>query len=348
MPLKFKIDNKSVGNESPCLIVAEVAQTHDGSLGTAHAFIDAVAAAGADAIKFQTHIAEAESTPDEPWRVKFSKQDASRYDYWKRMEFSEAQWQDLKQHADERGLVFLSSPFSLEAVDLLTRIGVSAWKIPSGETTSTPILDQIIATGLPIILSTGMSPLSEVDAVVNRIKARGVPLVVLQCTTAYPCPPEKIGMNLISFFAERYQCAVGLSDHSGTIYPGLAAAALGLNLLEVHVTFSRDMFGPDVPASVTMDELSVLVEGIRFIEKMMTNPVDKETISGELNGLRDMFTKSVVTRKNLRAGKVLQADDLSLKKPGTGIPASQLPEVIGRRLKRSLKANTLIDESDLE
>ena len=211
-----------------------------------------------------------------------------------------------------------------------------------------PILDQIIATGLPIILSTGMSPLSEVDAVVDRIKARGVPLVVLQCTTAYPCPPEKIGMNLISFFAERYQCAVGLSDHSGTIYPGLAAAALGLNLLEVHVTFSRDMFGPDVPASVTMDELSVLVEGIRFIEKMMINPVDKETIAGELNGLRDMFTKSVVARKNLKAGKLLQADDLSLKKPGTGIPASQLPEVIGRRLKRSLKANTLIDESDLE
>ena len=348
MSLNFKIGDKSVGSESPCLIVAEVAQAHDGSLGTAHAFIDAVAAAGADAIKFQTHIAEAESTPDEPWRVKFSKQDASRYDYWKRMEFSEVQWQDLKQHADERGLVFLSSPFSLEAVDLLTRIGVSAWKIPSGETTSTPILDQIIATGLPIILSTGMSPLSEVDAVVDRIKARGVPLVVLQCTTAYPCPPEKIGMNLISFFAERYQCAVGLSDHSGTIYPGLAAAALGLNLLEVHVTFSRDMFGPDVPASVTMDELSVLVEGIRFIEKMMTNPVDKETIAGELNGLRDMFTKSVVARKNLRAGKVLQADDLSLKKPGTGIPASQLPEVIGRRLKRSLKANTLIAESDLE
>ena len=348
MSMQFKIGNKTVGRGKPCLIMAEVAQAHDGSLGMAHAFIDAVAAAGADAIKFQTHIAAAESTPQEPWRVKFSKQDATRYDYWKRMEFTEEQWLGLKQHADERGLIFLSSPFSLEAVDLLSRVGVAAWKIPSGETTSTPILDQILATGLPIILSTGMSPLSEIDEVVNRVKMRNVPLVVLQCTTAYPCPPEKVGINLISFFEERYKCAVGLSDHSGTIYPGLAAAAVGMQLLEVHVTLSRDMFGPDVPASVTLDELSKLVAGIRFIEKMMDNPVDKEAIAGEFDGLRDMFTKSVVARKDLKAGRVLKPDDLSLKKPGTGIPASRLSEVVGCRLKRSVAADTLISEADLE
>jgi N-acetylneuraminate synthase len=348
MSMEFKIGNKMIGKGQPSFITAEIAQAHDGSLGMAHAFIDAVAASGADAIKFQTHIAAAESTPDEPWRIKFSKQDASRYDYWKRMEFSEKQWQGLKQHADERGLLFLSSPFSLEAVDLLKRVGVAAWKIPSGETTSTPILDQILATGLPIILSTGMSPLSEIDEVVKRVKNSNVPLVVLQCTTAYPCPPEKIGLNMVSFFQERYQCAVGLSDHSGTIFPGMAAAALGIQLLEVHVTFSRDMFGPDVPASVTMDELSKLVEGIRFIEKMMANPVDKEAIAGEFNGLREMFTKSVVARKDLKAGRVLKPDDLSLKKPGTGIPASRLSEVVGCRLKRSVAADTLISEADLE
>ena len=200
MSMHFKIGNKEIGEGKPCFIMAEVAQAHDGSLGTAHAFIDAVAATGADAIKFQTHIAAAESTPDEPWRIKFSKQDATRYDYWKRMEFTEDQWQDLKQHADECGLIFLSSPFSLEAVDLLTRINIAAWKIPSGEITSTPILDQMISTGLPMILSTGMSPLDEIDNVVNRIQKQNVPLLVLQCTTAYPCPPEKIGLNMISFF----------------------------------------------------------------------------------------------------------------------------------------------------
>ncbi len=344
----FKIGNKTIGKGKPCLIMAEVAQAHDGSLGMAHAFIDAVAAAGADAIKFQTHIAAAESTPDEPWRIKFSQQDATRYAYWKRMEFTEEQWQGLKQHADQSGLIFLSSPFSSEAVDLLKRVGVAAWKVPSGETTSTPMLDQILATGLPIILSTGMSPLSEIDDVANRVQAHGVPLVLLQCTTAYPCPPEKVGLNLISFFQERYNCAVGLSDHSGTVYPGLAAAAIGIQLLEVHVTFNRDIFGPDVPASVTLDELSKLVEGIRFIEKMMTNPVDKEMIAGEFSELRAKFTKSIVARHNLKAGKVLKADDLALKKPGTGIPASRLSDIIGRRLKRSLTADTLIAESDLE
>ena len=348
MSMQFKIGHKTIGEGKPCLIMAEIAQAHDGSLGMAHAFIDAVAEAGVDAIKFQTHIAAAESTPDEPWRVKFSKQDATRYDYWKRMEFTEEQWQGLKQHADERGILFLSSPFSLEAVDLLKRVGVTAWKIPSGEIASTPILDRILATGLPLILSTGMSSLKEIDEVVNRIKKHGAPLVVLQCTTAYPCPAEKVGMNLISYFQERYKCAVGLSDHSGTIYPGLAAAAFGIQLLEVHVTFNRAMFGPDVPASVTLAELSKLVEGIRFIEKMMANPVDKEMIAGEFKKLRATFTKSIVTRNNLKAGKVLKADDLTLKKPGTGIPASRLPEIIGRRLTRSLSADTLISESDLE
>src|SRR5258706_2048327 len=143
---------------SGCLIIAEVAQAHDGSLGLAHAFIDAIAAAGADAVKFQTHIAAAESTPAEPFRVKFSKQDASRYEYWKRMEFTEDQWRGLAEHARERGILFVSSPFSIEAVDLLERVGMPMWKIPSGETSNAMLLDRILDTGAPVLLSTWMSP----------------------------------------------------------------------------------------------------------------------------------------------------------------------------------------------
>jgi N-acetylneuraminate synthase len=264
------------------------------------------------------------------------------------MEFTEEQWNGLKRHADERGLLFLSSPFSFEAVDLLDRIGVAAWKVPSGETANVPMLDNMLATGLPIILSTGMSPLKEIDNAVNRVKDRGVPLAVLQCTTAYPCPPEKIGINMISFFKERYDCAVGLSDHSGTIYPGLAAAAIGIQVLEVHITFSREMFGPDVPASIATGELRQLVEGIRFIEKMMANPVDKEAMAREAKELRNMFTKSIVARRNLEAGTILTNDDVTLKKPGTGIPAARLPEIVGRQLKRSIAADTLICEEDFD
>jgi N-acetylneuraminate synthase len=348
MAKNFKIGDQIVGPGKPCLIIAEVAQAHDGSLGTAHAFIDAIAGAGADAVKFQTHIAAAESTPDEPWRVKFSPQDATRFDYWKRMEFTEEQWIGLKQHADESELIFLSSPFSFEAVDLLTRVGVAAWKVPSGETANLPMLDQMTATGLPVILSTGMSPMDEIDTAVERIRSRGLEPTVLQCTTDYPCPAEKVGLNLIADFRERYGCPVGLSDHSGTIYPGLAAATLGIEMLEVHVTFSRKMFGPDVPASITTDELGRLVEGIRFIETMNAYPVNKEDMARDLKPLRDMFTKSVVAQKSLKAGTVLKAEDLTLKKPGTGLPAARLPEIVGRQLKRTVAADAMISEKDLE
>ena len=169
-----------------CFVIGEVGLAHDGSLGYAHAFIDEVARAGADAVKFQTHIAEAESTPSEPFRVAFSRQDASRYDYWKRMEFTESQWRELASHASERGLVFLSSPFSVEAVELLTRVGMAMWKVPSGEIGSVALLDAMISTGRPVLLSSGMSDLRELDAAVERVRRAGLPLAVLQCTTAYP------------------------------------------------------------------------------------------------------------------------------------------------------------------
>jgi N-acetylneuraminate synthase len=220
-----------------CLIIGEVAQSHDGSLGMAHAYIDAIA--GADAVKFQTHLAAAEPTPDEPWRVKFSPQDATRYEYWQRMEFTADQWTGLNRHTDERGLLFLSSPFSNEAVELLTRVGVAAWKIASGEVNNVPMFEQMAATRLPMLVSTGMSPLTVIDEAVERARSHQLPLAVLQCTSAYPCPAEKVGLNLLDTFRNRFDCAVGLSDHSGSVYPGLATVALGVEVLEVHVTFNR-------------------------------------------------------------------------------------------------------------
>jgi N-acetylneuraminate synthase len=329
-------------------LIGEVAQAHDGSLGAAHAFIDAIANAGAAAVKFQTHIAAAESTTAEPWRVKFSVQDASRYDYWKRMEFTEDQWHGLKRHADERGLMFLSSPFSLEAVDLLTRVGVAAWKIASGEVNNKPLFERIQATGLPVLVSSGMSPWHELDAAVGRVKTAGLDLTVLQCSSIYPTPPEKLGLNLIPQMRVRYGCKVGLSDHSGTICAGLAAVALGIDVLEVHVTLSREAFGPDVSASLTTAELRQLVYGVRFIERALTNPVDKDEMAKVLAPVRELFTKSLVARTCLSAGSRLEEVDVCLKKPGTGIPASRLHEVVGRRLKRAVAAGNVIVEEDLE
>lgn len=339
---------KKLFSSTRCLIVGEVAQAHDGSLGMAHAFVDAIANAGADAVKFQTHIAAAESTPDEPWRVKFSPQDETRYDYWKRMEFTESQWLGLRKHADERGLLFFSSPFSLQAVELLLRIGVAGWKIASGEVSNTPLFERIRETALPVMVSTGMSPLNEIDAAVELLQSDAAPLAVLQCTSAYPCPPEKVGLNVISQFRDRYECAVGLSDHSGTVFPGLAAATLGIEVLEVHVTLSREMFGPDVCASITTAELRQMVDGIRFIESMKANPVDKDELAKDTTPLRHLFTKSVTAGVDLSAGTLLRPEHLTIKKPGTGIPANRIQDVIGRRLKHDVKRDQVIRPEDVE
>ncbi len=331
-----------------CLIVGEVAQAHDGSLGTAHAFIDAIANAGADAVKFQTHIASEESTPGEPWRVKFSRQDASRYDYWKRMEFSKEQWRELKDHADERGILFMSSPFSDAAVELLSDIGMKVWKVASGEMGNLPLLNRIAETGDPVILSSGMSDLSELDAAFELIQRSGNELAVLQCTSAYPCPPERVGLNVIDTFRERYGVPVGLSDHSGNIFAGLAAVTLGAEVLEIHVAFSREMFGPDVKSSVTTSELAQLVSGCRQIEQMIDSPIQKDSVCDEIAGLRSMFTKSVVAGADLAAGTILEARHLKLKKPGNGIPPKDIPLILGRKLRRDISTDALIMFHDVE
>lgn len=340
------IQGRSFANDR-CLIIGEVAQAHDGSLGMAHAFIDAIAGAGADAVKFQTHIAAAESTAAESWRVKTGTQDESRYAYWKRMEFSEVHWLELKRHAESCGVIFLSSPFSIEAVELLERLEVTAWKIPSGEIGNPALLDRVTQSGRPVLLSSGMSPLSELDAAVAQVRSRGVSFAVMQCTSSYPCPPEQVGLNLLSVFRKRYECDVGLSDHSGTIFPGLAAVATGLSVLEVHVTLSRAMFGPDVTSSITTEELRLLTDGVRQIERMRTNPVNKDAMAETLGPMRSLFTKSIVARKSLPAGATILREHVTLKKPGTGLPASRLDHVIGRRLRRALSQDDILQDADL-
>lgn len=333
---------------SRCLVIGEVAQAHDGSLGLAHAFIDAIAHAGGDAVKFQTHIADAESTTAEPWRVRFSAQDETRFEDRRRMEFTEEQWCGLKRHAEERGLLFLSSPFSMDALELLQRLHIGAWKVASGEVGNIPMLDRMLETGKPIILSSGMSTTAELDEAVARVKRASVPLTVLQCTSMYPCPPEKVGVDVIPEFRARYGCAVGLSDHSGTIFPGLVAATLGADVIEVHVTLSRDMFGPDQPVSVTTSELAQLVSGVRFIERMRAGAFHKDEMAAETAPLRALFTRSVAPRTNLPSGTILEPAHLTLKKPGTGIPPSRLTNLLGRRLRRDVRADELIQETDLE
>lgn len=337
-----------LSNTSPCTIIAEVAQSHDGSLGMAHAYIDAAKKGGANAIKFQTHIADEESSSEEPWRTKFSYQDETRLDYWRRMEFSKQQWRGLKQHADDVGIHFLSSPFSIKAVELLEDIDISAWKIASGEITNTALLDCVLATQKPIILSTGLSDMDEISNAVMHIQNSKNPFALLQCTSEYPCPPEKLGVNVIEQFRNTFNCAVGLSDHSGSIYAGLAAATLNIQVLEVHITFNKDMFGPDVIASITTDELKLLSDGIRYMETVQSNPIDKSSIDDNARSLRKIFMKSAFSTRDIAAGERLTEDMICWKKPGTGILANEVHDLLSKSACRTIAANTLISNEDLE
>lgn len=339
---------RTIGDNKRPFIIAEVAQSHDGNLNFAHAFIDAVADAGANAIKFQTHIAAEETTCSEPWRIKFSWQDETRFDYWKRMEFSGQSWSELARHAAECGLVFLSSPFSLEAVDILENIDMQAWKIASGEVNNLAILEKVASTGKPVFLSSGMSSWSELDEAVNLVRKHKAPLAVFQCTSTYPCPPELLGLNVLHQLRDRYNCPVGISDHSGTIYGGLAAVALGALFIEVHVTFHRKMFGPDVSSSITFDELKELVRGSEFIADSLDNPVDKQKETEDQANMRSIFTKSIVARLPLSAGHILEIGDMAFKKPGNGIPVSEMHKIVGRKLKVNVTADAQFRWYDFE
>ncbi|MDT0556041.1 N-acetylneuraminate synthase family protein [Patiriisocius hiemis] len=327
--------------------IAEIGQAHDGSLGMLHAYIDALATTGVKAVKFQTHIAAAESSIHEPFRIKFSKQDATRFDYWKRMEFTQDQWNGIGAHCKEAGLTFISSPFSNAAVDVLEEAGVEIYKIGSGEVNNFLLLKKVIDTRKPIIISSGMSSYSELDKTVAFLKDHNVEFSILQCTTSYPTQPQQYGFNVITELKERYGVPVGFSDHSAKVATGIAAVALGASIIEFHVVFDKKQFGPDVTSSLTISEVKQLIDGVKSIDKALQNPVDKST-NDDVKSLKAIFEKSLAINKDLPKGHVLKFSDLEAKKPkGYGIDAASYKEVIGKPLKKAMQQWDFLNEADI-
>lgn len=270
-------------------IIAEIANAHDGSLGTAHAFIDAAIAAAVDGVKFQNHYGD----PVSEFRPgTYFPQDASRRDYWSRIAFTPKEWRELREHANQVGLEFGVSCFSTDAFDQMNRVGCDFFKVGAGQMADHQLIRAMAKTRKSLVLSSGMSDWKELDSAVDAaaIEPCG-PLTVLQCTSEYPCPPEKIGLNVLGQLRQRYACHVGLSDHSGTTYPGILAAHAGADLLEVHLCMSRFAFGPDVPASLTPEELGELVEAVRWVERM--KPVCKNEAASEMEAMRRLFRCAV-------------------------------------------------------
>lgn len=325
-------------------IIAEIGSVHDGSFGNAQRLIDAAAQAGADTVKFQTHIAEAESLPDAPSPGYFS--DEPRIAYFKRTGFSPEQWKELVRHAESSKVTFLSSPFSLEAVDLLEEVGVKAYKIPSGEVTNIPLLERIARTKKPTLLSSGMSNWEELDRAVAVLKP-ACELTVLQCSTAYPCPPEQVGLNVIGEMRKRYEVPVGLSDHTPGFAAAIAAAALGASVIEKHFAFSRLMYGSDAKHSMEPNDFKAFCQALHEVWRMNESPVDKNDLKPYAD-MKRIFEKSVVTARDLKAGTKLTAEMLAFKKPGDGIPAAQYRALVGRKLRKDLPGNHKLAAEDLE
>ena len=327
-------------------VIAEVGSVHDGSFGNARQLVDVAAEAGADVVKFQTHIAEAETLRNAPMPPYFKGE--PRFEYFERTAFTIEQWIELKAQCDDRGIEFMSSPFSIEAVQLLERVGVARYKVGSGEISNIPMLEVIGRTGKPVILSSGMSSWSELDAAIEVIRKYHDRIVVLQCTSAYPCSYGEVGLNVMLELQQRYQLPVGLSDHTLTIYAPVAAVALGAMMIEKHLTFSRKMYGSDARHSLEPEEFQEMVAGIRATELMVGVVVDKDAAAARLRNMKDTFEKSVVAAVEIPAGAMLTSEMLAVKKPGTGIPARRLPELIGRRTSRTIPKNTMIPKDALD
>jgi len=329
-------------------IIAEIAQAHEGSLGIAHSYIDALADTGIDIIKFQTHIAAAESSPKEPFRVRFSYEDETRFDYWRRMEFSLDQWRGLKKHCDEVGLEFMSTPTCLAAVELLEKVGVKRYKVGSGDLTNKLLLKRIAETDKPVMISTGMSTINDVKQTVNYIKQLGNQYAILHCTSKYPTAPKDIRLDIINKYKSEFDCPIGFSDHSGTIWPSLAATVLGAEIIEVHVVFAKKMFGPDSSSSLTIDEIRALLEGIRYIEKSWENSTNS-ALGDDLVKMKSIFEKSLSVNKHLKKGHIISFNDLESKKPsGMGIPPSQFEEVLGKKLRTDKNECDFLNYENLE
>lgn len=342
MTREVRIGERPVGDAHPVFVVAEAGVNHDGDMAKARELVAAAAECGADAVKFQTHLPEREMLPQGETAGYVGE---SLYTLLKRVELSREQHQELRAEADRRGILFLSTPFSREAADLLEELGVPAFKIGSGEMTNWPLLRHVARKGKPVILSTGMSTLEEVAQAVAQVRALNPDLILLQCTSSYPTRYEDVHLGVIGLYRERFGVPVGLSDHSPGVYTALGAVALGASLLEKHFTLDRRWPGPDQQASIEPPELRELVRGARAIKAALGGT---KAVLAEEVPVQRMARESVVTLVDIPAGGVLTEEMVWVKRPGTGIPARELERVIGRRVRRPVPADTLLTWEDLE
>ena len=337
----ISIGARKIGPGEPCFVIAEAGINHDGDPTLAAELLDAAAAAGADAFKIQTHFPEHEMLRSGATAAYVGE---SLFDLLTRTALSREAHVELRDRAAKKGIVFLSTPFSREAADFLESIGVPAFKTGSGELTNLPLQQHIARKHRPMIISTGMSTPEEIDRTVQTVRAEGTPFALMHCTSTYPTPYEHVELGCINWLHDLYGVPVGFSDHTLGGYMALAAVASGAALFEKHFTTSRSLPGPDQQGSMEPRELEDVVRGIRAIER--ARGATKKIQPGEQD-VRNMAHHSVVSIRDIAAGATIAAGDVWAKRPGTGIPARQLGEVVGRKTNHAIAKDRLITWDDL-
>ena len=321
-------------------LVAEIGQAHDGSLGNALSYIKAAALNGASAVKFQAHLAEYESSKEEKFREgTFFPQDKSRFDYWKRMEFTEDQWLLLSKEASKYNIDFIVTPFCSEAVDLILSAKPDYLKIGSADVNNFELLYKVAKSKIPIILSSGMSTIDELMFSRDFIKKNnGKIFSILQCTTMYPTTPEYWGISGIKELKDMLNCNIGYSDHSGTIESSISAAVLGANVIEVHIVFSKWCFGPDVKASLTVEEFSKLSNALQNIKKSYVG-LSKSVITKNIIHKVSVFNRAAIYKKKINKGEVLSYEHFRLLKGINGMDGKEVLSFVGKKVLLDVEKN---------
>lgn len=332
-------------NLEKVFIIAEAGVNHNGSIELAKRLIDEAADAGADAIKFQTFKAENLVTKDAKkaeYQTKTTGQDESQFDMIKKLELDYDVHKELIEYCKAKNIMFMSSPFDLESIDLLNDLGLEIFKIPSGEITNVPYLRKIGQLKKKVILSTGMSSLAEIEFALNILKEAGTSdITVLHCNTEYPTPMEDVNLKAMNTIQQAFQVKVGYSDHTLGIEVPIAAVALGATVIEKHFTLDKNMEGPDHKASLEPDELKAMVRAIRNIEKAMGDGIKKPSPSEEKN--KEIVRKSIVAKTTIKKGDVFTEDNLDIKRPGNGISPIFWDLLIGKVAKRDYDKDELIE-----
>jgi len=340
----IELAGRMVGPGHPCFIVAEAGVNHNGDITLAKRLIDAAAEAGADAVKFQTFQAERLVTATAPkarYQTRTTDGGESQLEMLRRLELSPHAHRLLADYCRQRRVLFLSTPFDEKSADLLSELGVAAFKVSSGDLTNLPLLTHVARKGKPVILSTGMSTLHEVKTAVRAVQAAGVgSLIILHCVSSYPAAAADANLRAMHTMAAALKLPVGYSDHTMGIEVALGAAALGACVLEKHLTLDRTLPGPDQAASVEPAEFATLVHGVRLIEAALGD--GRKVPTPDEREVAEVARRSLVAARHIPVGTTLTEELIAVKRPGTGLPPAMLPEVVGRRALKDIAEGTVL------